>query len=471
MRRTFPRGGSDQNGLSRACLLPLREKVAEGRMRGGVHRDASQAEAVNHPSSAAARHLLPQGEKGACPRLERKPSCTAAHRPILLAAGLVLALAVLGGPSTSPAQTAPAADTWIGRRVITKYGTVLRVDGKPVDDEGRGKYQARGKEFRDFRIYSVEQVDGASLLLADEDSRAKGWGHAGDVIPFDQAIDYISGLIRADPDASSYDWRGCVLRRRMDFDLAIADFNEAIRLEPGEACYYYNRGKAWNARQDYEKAIADFDKAICLDPEEPDAYTNRADAQYAKKDYEKAVADYSEAIRREPGDVVPYNNRGNTRFKQKDYEKALIDYNEAIRLDPMYIPPYLNRGGLWSAKAEYAKAIADYDEVVRLDPRNETAFDRRAWLWATAPDEKARDGKRAVESATRACELAEWKTPDRLDTLAAACAEAGDFDVAMKWQEKAIGLLDKQDEAETADYRERLELYRDKKPYRQEPTP
>ncbi len=61
----------------------------------------------------------------------------------------------------------------------------------------------------------------------------------------------------------------------------------------------------------------------------------------------------------------------------------------------------------------------------------------RAWIWATCPDSRYRDGKQAVESATRACELTGWKSPDELDTLAAAYAESGDFTAAAKWGQQA----------------------------------
>jgi serine/threonine-protein kinase len=74
-----------------------------------------------------------------------------------------------------------------------------------------------------------------------------------------------------------------------------------------------------------------------------------------------------------------------------------------------------------------------------------------------------------VESATRACELTEWKDPASLDILAAANAEARGFDAAVKWQEKAIELVN--DDKVMADYPSRLALYRDKKPYRQTGKP
>lgn len=91
------------------------------------------------------------------------------------------------------------------------------------------------------------------------------------------------------------------------------------------------------------------------------------------------------------------------------------------------------------------------------------------WLQATCPVAHYRDGKKAVESATRACELTKWQEHGCLDTLAASYAEAGDFDTAVKWQKSALELLPKDDEQIRKDYHMRLELYQAKKPYREEP--
>ena len=114
---------------------------------------------------------------------------------------------------------------------------------------------------------------------------------------------------------------------------------------------------------------------------------------------------------------------------------------------------------------EYDSAIADFVEAIRLDPRSAEAYNVRAWVWATCPDAKYRDGTRAVESATRSCELSGWKDANDIDTLAAACAEAGDFDAAVKWQTKANALY--ADAEDKATGQERLKLYRERKPYRQ----
>ena len=108
--------------------------------------------------------------------------------------------------------------------------------------------------------------------------------------------------------------------------------------------------------------------------------------------------------------------------------------------------------------------MADLNETVRLNPQNSWAYRNRAWIWATCSDAKYRDGKLAVESATRGCELTKWEDAAQLDVLAAAYAEANDFKSAVKWQIKAIELTF--DDKVKARHESRLALYRQKTPYR-----
>ena len=103
--------------------------------------------------------------------------------------------------------------------------------------------------------------------------------------------------------------------------------------------------------------------------------------------------------------------------------------------------PYNYRAGVHYARSNYAAAVRDHMEALKRDPRHAGTFNQLAWVWSTCPDPDVRNGQRARECATRACELTEWGEAGFLDTLAAACAECGEFDDAVKWQEKAIELV------------------------------
>jgi tetratricopeptide (TPR) repeat protein len=144
-------------------------------------------------------------------------------------------------------------------------------------------------------------------------------------------------------------------------------------------------------------------------------------------------------------------------------DAAINECNATIWSDPGNSLAYLTRAKAWRATGEYTNALADLKNVTRQDPENDSAFDLTAQIRAACPDERLRDGKEAVASATRACELTSWKKANYLDTLAAAYAETGDFDAAVKWQTTAIER--RQDIKEKNEYSARLKLYQEKKPY------
>src|SRR5215471_14465465 len=121
-----------------------------------------------------------------------------------------------------------------------------------------------------------------------------------------------------------------------DNNRAIADYNEAIRIDPDYADAFYGRGNAWSEKFDDARALADYNEAIRLDPNHAAALNNRGAAWLAMGQNDRAVADFSAAIRVDPRDADYYNNRGSAWQAKGDLDRALADYDEAIRVAPNY---------------------------------------------------------------------------------------------------------------------------------------
>jgi basic membrane protein A len=113
-------------------------------------------------------------------------------------------------------------------------------------------------------------------------------------------------------------------------DLAIADFDRAIELEPGLAEAYGNRGRAYAEMGDYDRAIADLNRTIELQPDLAEAYFNRGVAYWHKGDYDRAIADYDRAIELKPGLAEAYGNRGRVYAEMGDFDRAISDLDRAI---------------------------------------------------------------------------------------------------------------------------------------------
>jgi len=145
-------------------------------------------------------------------------------------------------------------------------------------------------------------------------------------------------------------------------DQAIAACTRAIssgRLHGHDlAAEFYNRGINHAHNGNYDSAIADYTEAIRLDPKYADAYGNRGNAYREKHELDRALADYDEALRQRPG-PIDFFNRGNAYYGKKDYDHAIADYTEAIRLDSTFTRAYYNRGLAKRSKGDSAGGDAD----------------------------------------------------------------------------------------------------------------
>jgi tetratricopeptide (TPR) repeat protein len=163
--------------------------------------------------------------------------------------------------------------------------------------------------------------------------------------------------------------RGLACDRLGDHDRAIAEYNEAIRLDPKCARVYPKRGVAYSKMGDFDRAIADFTAALQSDPKSAATLVDRAAAYNKKGDYDRAIADCTAALELEPQSALAYANRGFAYKGKGDLDRAIVDCTEAIRLDPYHARAHYTRALAWASKGDQLKADADFAAAKRLGYR------------------------------------------------------------------------------------------------------
>lgn len=134
--------------------------------------------------------------------------------------------------------------------------------------------------------------------------------------------------------AFAYEGRARIAMRHGDDKGAIADLDEAVRLNPNRASFFRDRGIAHRQNGELELAIADFDQAIALDPRLAAAYANRGLALAARGDLDRAILSYSTAIRLSPADADALAGRGLAYLARGQTEDARADFEAVLALPP-----------------------------------------------------------------------------------------------------------------------------------------
>ena len=149
-------------------------------------------------------------------------------------------------------------------------------------------------------------------------------------------------------------YRGNIYGGKGDLDRAIADYSEAIRLDPSYAQAFFHRGNQYAAKGQIEQFYID------------KGQTARKPRMIAY--FERAIVDYGEAMRFDPKSAELYRYRGLAYAMKGDLDRAIVDYDEAIRIDPMSVGVFDDRGRVHVKRGDIERAIADFEEALRIDP-------------------------------------------------------------------------------------------------------
>lgn len=208
--------------------------------------------------------------------------------------------------------------------------------------------------------------------------------------------------------AAAYNNRGVASYARGDYDLALADYDQAVRLKPDDVSVYNNRGNAYGAKGDLDRAVADYDQAIRFKPDEARAFAGLADVHQEKGDLtrarverEQAVALHSRALAVNPRDADVSNGRAWALYRLGEAGRGLADANRAIELSPRTANYYDTRGHILVSIGLPDEAIADFDKALSLGLNFPSSYYGRGLAYEGRGDiERARaDYRRAAAFA------------------------------------------------------------------------
>ena len=229
---------------------------------------------------------------------------------------------------------------------------------------------------------------------------------------------------------------GSLTGRRRILTAQIADYTEALRLNPKDTITYFNRAETYQVKGMYRQAIQDATEAIRLDPKNAAAYCSRGTAYGKTCQYNPAISDFNEAIRLNQNCLGPISSErphiwswesmigplpiaqrpsgssqirlmrfilGNVYFQQGEYVRAFAEYTEVIQLNPQMSEAYYNRANVYACKGEFDRVIADSTEAIRLARRHQASMESSGeyMLRGYAYGEK-RDYDRAIVDLTEA---------------------------------------------------------------------
>ena len=250
-------------------------------------------------------------------------------------------------------------------------------------------------------------------------------------------------------------------------DEAILHFEKALEANPRYADAHINLGRVLLQQGKPQEAASHYHKALDIRPGFAEARYNLGLvlAQMGKMD--DAIAQYQKALEIQPAYFDARNNLGSALLQAGKVDEAIKQYQVALRIAPGSAKAHNNLAAALVQKKRLAEAVTHYQKVLEVEPDHQKALINLAWLHATTADPAIRDGARALMLAKRAQQLAGDDQRQVLRTLAAAYAEAGQFEEALQSAQRALDLASTQGNDSLAkSLRGDIELYRAGKPLR-----
>ncbi len=288
---------------------------------------------------------------------------------------------------------------------------------------------------------------------------------------FAEAIEHYQKALEIDPDYPDAHYNlGIALGEKGQLDEAMVHYQKAIQLKPDYADAYNNLANMLAQKGQFAEAIVHYQKAIQLNPDYAKAHYNWGLALGLQGKLDEAVEQYRKAIQLKPDYANAHGNLANVLAAQGKLDEAVKEYQRTLELAPNSAQAHFRFGQALQTLHNFAAAKTEYQKVLELEPKHLAAHLSLAWLLATCPEASLRDGGRAVALTQQAEQLAGGESPQLLDTLAAAYAEAGRFGDAVETAKRMLNLTATQNNKPLAQaIQSRLKLYEAGSSYHEKP--
>ena len=249
---------------------------------------------------------------------------------------------------------------------------------------------------------------------------------------------------------------------------AVGCYRRALQLKPDYVAAHNNLGDALAKEGKLDEAIEHYREALRQRPDYAPARNNLGAALAREGKLDEAIAQYAQALQLNPAFAEAYNNLGLALADQGKLTEAIQQYEKALQYRPDHAEAHDTLAGVFLRVGRVEEALTHYRAAVSAQPTNAYFLNNLAWVLATCPDPAFRNGAEAVQLAEKACQSFHPPPAALLATLAAAYAETGRFDDAVRTARQALDVADKAGERDSAaKQRQRLLLYESHQPYRE----
>ncbi|MEX0824635.1 MAG: tetratricopeptide repeat protein [Pirellulaceae bacterium] len=287
----------------------------------------------------------------------------------------------------------------------------------------------------------------------------------------DEAKKLLTDALREKPTADLYRLRAVILQTEGKSEEAEADLAKALSLDPSDFAALLMRAEIFMGKGDMKSAKEDVKKALSIEPGSVQGIFMRSLVASDEGRLADAINDMRLLVSEVPENVGFSMQLANLYQLDERPRKAIEVIDGVLEREPDNWRALRTRGDARLSIAEHAKAIEDYEQALKLTPDDPDGksgvLNNLAWVLATSPLEEVRDGERALTLAKEAAELTEYKEAHILSTLAAAHAETGNFEEAIKWASEAVEAGKKEENPQLEQLQQELESYRKDEPWRE----